>query len=104
MSGNNNREEKENRKAICAGWTILFVVCMAAMLLFAANKTIVIADVSHEQSGLSVNSAQGKQQSEDRELRVSKTYGVEKSFCVPLPKGVKAENVVMENRYIDREL
>lgn len=104
MSGNNNREEKENRKAICAGWTILFVVCMAAMLLFAANKTIVIADVSQEQSGLSVNSAQGNQQSEDRELRVSKTYGVEKSFCVPLPKGVKAENVVMENRYIDREL
>ena len=104
MSGKNDREKKENMKAICAGWTIFFALCMSVMLIFAANKTIVIADVSQEQSGLPTNPVQGNLISEDRELRVSKTYGVEKSFCVPLPKGVKAEYVIMENRYIDREL
>lgn len=104
MSENGDNRKKENMKVICVAWTVFFAVCMAVMLLFAANKTIVIADVSQEQSGLSVNSVQSDTVSRNRELRVSKTYGVQKSFCVPLPKGVKAENVVMENRYVDREL
>lgn len=104
MNGNSDNGKKENMKAICVGWTVFFSVCMAVMLLFAANKTIVIADVSQEQAGLSVNPVQSDNVTRGRELRVSKTYGVEKSFCVPLPKGVKAENVVMENRYMNREL
>lgn len=102
MSG--GRKGKENMKAVCAVWTVLCTACMAVMLLFASGKTIVIADVSQDQSGLSVAPVQPEGASGDRELRVSRNYGVEGSFRVPLPKGIKAENVVMENRYMDREL
>lgn len=104
MSGNSGRKKKENMKAVCAVWSVLCTVCMTVMLLFASNKTIVIADVSQDQSGLPVNPVQSGAAASNRELRVSKTYGVEGSFRVPLPKGIKAENVVMENRYMDREL
>lgn len=104
MSGGNEKKRKENMKAVCAVWTALCAACMTVMLLFASNKTIVIADVSQEQSGLAVTPAEPGQDIPDRELQVSKTYGVEGSFCVPLPKGVRAENVVIDNRYMDREL
>lgn len=100
MSGGGKR--KENMKAVCAVWTALCTACMAVMLVFASGKTIVIADVSRDPTGLT--SVQTEGDSGDRELRISRSYGPEGSFRVPLPKGIKAENVVMENRYMDREL
>lgn len=104
MNGSGGRKGKVNMKAVCVVWAVFFSACMTVMLLFASNKTIVIADVSQEQSGLPVNPVQSGQASSNGELRVSKTYGVEGSLRIPLPKGIKAENVIMENRYMDREL
>ncbi len=104
MKENKNRKKSENMAATCVVWTLLCLACMAVMLLFAANKTIVIADVSQDPSGLSVNSGQQGEPAGDKELVLQKDYGAEGFFRVPLPKGIKAENVTMENRYVDREL
>lgn len=84
-------------------WLALFAVCMAGMIGFAADKTIVIAEVVQEQGTISAGSV-SENGSADRSLLMSKTYGVEGSFCIPLPKGIRAEHVTMENRYMDREL
>ena len=104
MSEDGRKEKKGNMKANRVVCSLLCTTCISVMLWFASNRTIVIADVSQEQSGLSVNVAQPGKDFPDSEIPMSKTYDVQGSFCVPLPEGVKAENVFMENRYMDREL
>lgn len=104
MKKEGGKEKKEGMGATYAVWTLLCTACMAVMLLFAANKSIVIADVSPEQSGLSAGTEGPLWIDSDSILTMESTSGVAGSFRVPLPKGIRAENVTVENRYMDREL
>ncbi|MCM1193918.1 MAG: N-acetylmuramoyl-L-alanine amidase [Butyrivibrio sp.] len=107
QSDKEKKGKSENMAAVCVTWTFLCLTCMAVMLMFAADKAIVIADVSQDPSGVSVNPGQAGQQgetAEDKTLVLQENDGMQGSFCVPLPKGTRAENVTMENRYVDREL
>ena len=104
MNRRDKRTEKENSKLTLGLWTALCAGCMVVMLVFASNKTIVIADGYQEQSGLPVEAAAGEHGLQDTELILKQKPGVSEEFSVPLPKNVKAENVVVENRYTDREL
>lgn len=104
MERNGDRKKSENMIAVCVVWTFIFLTCMTSMLFFAANKTIVIADVSQDPSGVPVNSGQQGETAGDRTLVLQANDSVQGSFCVPLSKGVRAENVTIENRYVDREL
>ena len=85
-------------------WTVLCVSLMVVMLVFAADKTIVIADASQDQSGLGGDSSHTGHGEQDVLLALIRDYGMEGSFCIPLPQGIKPENVVMENRYMHQEL
>lgn len=100
-AGEKKRREGDNMAAVCAAWSLLCLVCMAGMLLFAANKAIVIADVSKDPSGMSVNAAQ---QGDDKRLVLQEDGRLKGAFVIPLPRGIKAENITMENRYVSREL
>lgn len=104
MKTEGDKKKSGGMGAAYAVWTLLFTACMAVMLLFAANKAIVIADVSPEQSGLSAGTEGPSQADPDSALTMESVSGVFRSFRVPLPKGIRAENVTMENRYLDREL
>lgn len=104
MKRENVKKRKENMGLTLGLWTALCTGCMVVMLLFASSKTIVIADAYQEQTGLPVSAAAGEHGQQEDILVLKRTYGVTDSFIVPLPKGVKAEHVVMENRYMDREL
>lgn len=104
MKKEGGKEKKEGMGATYAVWTLLCTACMTVMLLFAANKSIVIADVSPEQSGLSAGTEGPLWIDSDSILTMESTSGVAGSFSVPLPKGIRAENVTVENRYMDREL
>ncbi len=104
MERDDGKKKNKDMIATCVVWTLLCLTCMAVMLAFALNKTIVIADVSQEQSGVSVNQGQSDQTSPDSLLAMENASGVRGSFSVPLPKGIRAENVTVENRYMDREL
>lgn len=97
-------QKSESMIAACVVWTLVFLTCMTSMLLFAANKTIVIADVSQDPSGVPVNPIQAGETTVDRTLALQEDYGMNGSFRIPLSKGIRAENVTMENRYVDREL
>ena len=85
-------------------WVTLCGVCMSVMLWYAADKTVVIADMSQDQGGLSVEADQSGDGEQQETLTLVRTYDMPGSFCVPLPRSVKPEQVVMENRYMDREL
>lgn len=95
---------KQSERLTFAAWMLLFVVSMAGMLFLAANKTIVIAEASQEQDAIPLNTAPPDKEVRDSKLLLDKTYGVQGSFNIPLPKGIRAEHVIMENRYMDREL
>lgn len=104
MERNGDRKKSENMIAVCVVWTFIFLTCMTSMLFFAANKTIVIADVSQDPSGVPVNPGQQGETAGDRTLILQASDSAQGFFCVPLSRGIRAENVTMENRYVDREL
>lgn len=85
-------------------WIVLCVGAMTVMLLFAANKTIVIADMSPEQALNGENAFGASGIFQESSFSVISTEGVTGSFRILLPKGVKAENIVIENRYMSEEL
>lgn len=80
-------------------WILLCAAAMAAMLRLAAHKTIVITDMPQDQAGLTASSLQA-----DRALKLMQTADGAGSFVIPLPANIRAEDVIMENRYMEREL
>lgn len=90
---------KENMLATLVLWIILCIVSMAVMLHLSAHKTIVITDLPQSQAGLTASTVQA-----DRALELRQTENVGGSFVIPLPENVRAEDVIMENRYMEREL
>lgn len=101
---NKKKPEKENKWLEFCLWTVMCVCAIIVMQRFAANKTIVIAD-AHSEMSVSGSDALKEDETVRRSpLVLEKTPGEEGSFRIPLPKSIKAENVVMENRYADGEL
>lgn len=95
--------KKENMIITLIFWLVLFCVGMASMLFVASRKTIVIADAAQEQVGLAADT-EGDYGAGRKELLLQKEDAGTGNICIPLEKGIKAENVVMENRYMDQEL
>lgn len=90
---------KENMWVSFGLWVVLSVAAMAAMLRLSAHKTIVIPDTLQNQAGLTASTAQA-----DLALELRQTESGSGSFVIPLPANVRAEDVIMENRYMEKEL
>ena len=89
---------KENMRISFVLWVIFSAVSMAAMLRLSAHKTIVITDTRQDQAGLAASTVQADLA---LELQLTESGG---SFVIPLPENVRAEDVIMENRYMEKEL
>lgn len=88
-------------------WSIVFFAAsMSVMLVHAANKVIVVTDVAQDQLALAEETAEGGKPADNREIRQLQLVEKEKStgLEIPLKPGVKAENVTIENHYMDREV
>lgn len=90
---------KENMLMSFVLWIILCIFAMTVMLRMSARKTIVITDMPQNQAGLTASAIQA-----DRALELRQTESGGGSFVIPLPENVKAEDVIMENRYMEKEL
>ncbi len=90
---------KENMRLSFVLWVIFCIAAMAGMLELSAHKTIVISDMPQDQAGLTASSQQA-----DHALELQRGESGSGSFLIPLPQNVKAEDVIMENRYMEREL
>ena len=83
-------------------WSLVCVCGIVGMLVYASGKTIVIADSTSE-------GALGEQQQElsveqGRQLKLKLTYQDSNQFSIPLPHALKAEGVIIENRYREQQL
>lgn len=102
-TGKNRDAKKVNMTITYVMWVFLACIGMAAMLQTASRKTIVIADTTGEQSNLS-KETENVWGAGERELLLQQREDAENCIRIPLQKGTKAENIVMENRYMEREL
>lgn len=83
-------------------WSILCVGCMAVMLWWAAGKSIAIADMtSDEQENANIAGTE-----EVERYRLTLVDAVEKPrhFMIPVAPTVRAEQISIENRYMERQL
>lgn len=100
-----------------AVYTVLFAVCaLAVIFYYSAHKVVVVENVAQDE----VVQNETLQNTPDEEIAAShdaagsalaansllfEEKGQEMSyFCIPLHNNVKAENVTIENHYMDKEL
>lgn len=87
------------RVFICA--LVFFVASMSAMLVYAQNKAVIIDEVEG-QPGMEEN-VPSSEKIIIKNLNIRKDSD-EGNFIIPLPQGVSAEQVSIENKYILQEL
>ncbi len=85
---------------------VFVAAAMGAMLYCSANKIIVVADVAQDEVAQSAdNHTQAQPAVEDRNrINIDRDSQNTNYFCIPLPESVRAEEVTVENHYMDREL
>lgn len=81
-------------------WLLLFSVLLGVMYYVASHKTIVIADGGHvaEKKEIPMTVA------EHKVLGMDNTNPGSNLLQIPLPEGISAEQVSVENRYFEKEL
>lgn len=88
-------------------YCILFVTAaMTVMLYYAATKTVRVEDLAQDEV---VSSTQDEETApaaptQENEIAINRSEKSTNYFCVPMPENVKAEEVVLENHYMDKEL
>ena len=83
-------------------WLLLGTFSMVAMLWTAAHKTVVISARSQEQGELIPEYR--TEQTGEMQLPMQTDQKADRQICIPLEAGTKAENVVVENHYMEKEL
>ena len=81
-------------------WVILCTGCMTVMLWWAAGKSIVIADAAPNDQEISDN----MEGVERYRLTLETEEGKPRHFTIPLAPAVRAEQLSIENRYMERQL
>ncbi len=96
------RDQKQNMTLTLVMWLVLGAVSMGGMLWMAAHKTVVISARGQEQGEI----VPGYRTGESGEVPLPFVWDqtVDRQICIPLETGTKAENVVVENRYMEKEL
>lgn len=89
-------------------YCVLFVAAaMSIMLYYAATKTVRVADLAQDEV---VRPSVQKEESapavptKENEIAINRAEMNTNYFCIPMPESVKAEEVVLENHYMDKEL
>ncbi len=86
--------------------TLFFLIAMTGMLVFADRKAIVIANVAQDQVETDVSRPQDAASAGTQTNLLRFRQGEENTdyLCIPLQSGVVAENISMENHYMDKEM
>lgn len=85
-------------------YCVLFTaISMTFILYYAANKVIVVADVAQDEVVRNSEDAVSDAAS-DNVIAIDRLKQNTNYFCIPLPEEVNAEEVFIENHYMDKEL
>lgn len=98
----NNKPDWRGLKTLLL-WVLFCGGCMTVMLWWAAGKSIVIADSSPREQG-NPSTIQEQGMLERYRLTMEAEEGKARHFCIPLESSIRAEQISIENRYMDRQL
>lgn len=102
------QERQDNLMKRMAVYCLVFVAtAMSAILYYSANKIIVVADVAQDevvQEQENKSSVENTVVQDKNHIEIDRDSQNTNYFCIPLPEGVQAEEVTIENHYMDREL
>mgnify|MGYP004473747889 FL=1 len=96
------RDQKQNMTLTLILWLVLGAVSMGGMLHVAAHKTVVISARGQEQGEIVPEYRTGD--NGEMQLPMMTDHAADRQICIPLETGTKAENVVVENHYMEKEL
>lgn len=87
-------------------YCILFVAAaMSVMLYYSATKTVDVPDVAQDEVvSAAPQEAVPVVPAERDEIAIDRNSQSSNYFCVPMPENVRAEEVVLENHYMNEEL
>lgn len=88
-------------------YCVLFVAAaMSVMLYYAAARTVGVEDLAQDEvvPYVQQDEAASVVPAEENEIPINRSGNNTNYFCVPMPENVKAEEVVLENHYMDKEL
>ncbi len=89
-------------------YCVLFVAAaMSVMLYYAATKTVGVADLAQDEvvrPSVQKEAGAPAVPAEENEIIIDRSAQNTNYFCIPMPESVKAEEVVLENHYMDKEL
>lgn len=94
-------------KTTLAYCVVFVAAAMSVMLYYAATKTVGVADLAQDEV---VRPSVQKEESVkaapvgENEIVINRSAQNTNYFCIPMPESVKAEEVVLENHYMDQEL
>lgn len=92
-------------KKTAIGSVIFFVISMAVIVYLSANKVITVTNVAQDEVH---ESTTVKKEMTEKEGRQNLTFVIGEAdtsyLRIPLPEGCKANDIVIENHYMDKEL
>ena len=79
---------------------------MSVMLYYAATKTVGVTDLAQDEVVQSVKKEEpvAVTPAEGNSINIDRSGQNTSYFCIPMPETVKAEEVILENHYMNKEL
>lgn len=96
--------EKVNMIFTVVFWVAISLISMGLMYYVSSRKTIVISDTKNDSIEITAENSGTENQGSYNKLILNNLDGMAGEFGILLEKGMKAENVVIENRYTEKEL
>lgn len=92
-----------------AFYTVLFAICsLTVIFYYSAHKVVVVADLAQDEvvqrDEIFRQDSVAKDVEGQNEILFVSNEQEMTYFCIPLHEGIKAENVTIENHYMDKEL
>lgn len=91
------------KKTVIA-FALFFVVSMSSILYLSAGKVITITEVAQDEVTEAEKMKAEAEEGQGNSLTFMLGEADTSYLRIPLPKGCKAENIVIENHYMDRQL
>lgn len=96
--------QQDLMKKTAAGSLIFFVIAMTVIFGLSAEKVITVENVAHDEVQEMTKESEKKTDVDEKNLTFVIGEADTGYLCIPLPEGCKADDIMIENHYMNREL
>lgn len=96
--------QQDLMKKTAVGSLIFFVISMIVIFYFSAEKVITVENVAHDEVQEMAKESGEKTEADEKNLTFVIGEADTGYLRIPLPEGCKADDIMIENHYMNREL